>query len=652
MSTPDHTNDDSTAPEHTDATPIETPQPAAETTAPDTGQNATPTDAEATAPAAEAPTDGTDATQAAPEEPSTAAEPEEAQATENAHGAPGDSPAEETATADAPEQPAPETESAVTSAPDTEAPASASEIAQSAPDESATEETAPVDASPAAAGAGEASAPAAETAETTHGEAAPATAGEAAAATPTAAEESAAPTDAPESAPAAPVPTPAAVPKPRPMPRPTPAAVPHSNAPVTPAAPVVPTTSSAEAERWGRIEPDGTVAVHEGDDWRVVGEYPDGTPEEALAYFARKFNDLEVRVVTLEQRHATGGASASDLRRQAAALKGEVVGAAAVGDLVGLAGRLDALTDALAEASEEEAAANRAALDAAIAERESIVVKVEELAARDPKQVQWKQASAELDAIFADWQNHQKTGPRLPKSVAQALWKRFRDSRATFERNRRAFFAQLDEQHKTARDRKARIVERAEALAPQGEQGIPSYRALLDEWKAAGRAGRKTDDSLWARFKAAGDLLYGARAERDAAEQAESQPRIAAREELLLEAAAVADEKDLVKARKLLTNIQDRWEEVGRIFPREAERALDGKMRQIEQDLKRREEVDWKKNDPRTRARANDMSQQLEEAIAALEADLSAAEATGDKRRIDKAREALEARRAWLRAIG
>nr|WP_119698016.1 DUF349 domain-containing protein [Microbacterium halotolerans] len=436
------------------------------------------------------------------------------------------------------------------------------------------------------------------------------------------------------------------------MPRPTPAAVPHPNAPVAPTAPAVPTTSAAEAEQWGRIESDGTVAVREGDDWRVVGEYPDGTPEEALAYFVRKFNDLEVRVVTLEQRHATGGASASDLRKQAAALKGEVVGAAAVGDLLGLAGRLDALTAALAEASEEEAAANRAALDAAIAERESIVVKVEELAARDPKQVQWKQASAELDTVFAEWQNHQKTGPRLPKSVAQALWKRFRDSRATFERNRRAFFAQLDEEHKTARDRKARIVERAEALAPQGEQGIPAYRALLDEWKAAGRAGRKTDDSLWARFKTAGDLLYGARAERDAAEQAESQPRIAAREELLREAAAVSDEKDLVKARKLLTNIQDRWEDVGRIFPREAERALDGKMRQIEQDLKRREEVDWKKNDPRTRARANDMSQKLEDAIAALEADLSAAEATGDRRRIDKAREALEARRAWLRAIG
>lgn len=447
-------------------------------------------------------------------------------------------------------------------------------------------------------------------------------------------------------------PRPAPVPKPGPVPSPAAVARPRPTAAPPPAAPAVPATSTDEARSWGRIEDDGTVAVREGDSWRVVGEYPDGTPEEALTYFVRKFNDLEVRVVTLEQRHARGGAGASDLRKQAASLKEEVVGAAAVGDLVGLAGRLDALVEALAEASEEEAAAHRQAVDEAVAHRTGIVEQIEQLAARDPQQVQWKQASAELDALFAAWQNHQKTGPRLPKSTAQALWKRFRDARSTFERHRRAFFAELDEQHKAARDRKSRIVERAEALAPQGEQGIPAYRSLLDEWKAAGRAGRKTDDALWARFKAAGDVLYGARADRDAAEQAESQPRIAAREELLVEAQAVADERDLAKARKLLTSIQRRWEDTGRIFPRDVERSLDARMRQIEQDLKRREDVDWKQNDPETKARANDMSQQLHDAIAKLEDELAEAEASGEQKRIDEAREALEARRLWLRAIG
>src|SRR5690606_931144 len=186
----------------------------------------------------------------------------------------------------------------------------------------------------------------------------------------------------------------------------------------------------------------------------------------------------------------------------------------------------------------------------------------------------------------------------------------------------------------------------------RGVDGIPAYRNLLDEWKAAGRAGRKADDALWAKFKAAGDVLYSARAEQSAAEEAESAPRIEAREALLVEAKAVAGESNLKRARALLTRIQRQWDEVGRIFPRDKERALDDRMRAVEQALKSREDVDWKKNNPETKARANDMSSQLLEAIEKLEAELAAAEKAGDAKAVKAATEALSARRAWLSALG
>ncbi|WP_345750193.1 DUF349 domain-containing protein [Microbacterium rhizophilus] len=434
-------------------------------------------------------------------------------------------------------------------------------------------------------------------------------------------------------------------------PAPVPAAPTKSATPAAPTKPAVP-AEPADTTEWGRVDEAGVVSVREGDEWRVVGEYPDGTPDEALAYYKRKFDDLALRVRTLAQRRLRGGASAADLRGQAKKLKDEVVGAAVVGDIKGLTDLLDALTDSLAEASAEEAAAHRAAVDEAVAQRTAIVERVEALAARDPKSVQWKQATTDLNAAFEEWQQHQQSAPRLPKSTGQALWKRFRDARSTVERHRRAFFADLDETHKSARDTKTRILERAEALAPKGEDGIPAYRALLDEWKAAGRAGRKVDDALWARFKAAGDALYGARAERDAAEQAESAPRIEARKALLEEAGVVGDTADLKRARQLLTGIQRRWDEVGRIFPRDVERGLDDQMRKIESDLRSREEVEWKRNNPETKARANDATRQLEDAIEKLEKELAAARAKGDKRAETAALEALDARRAWLKAIG
>ncbi|MFV9426000.1 DUF349 domain-containing protein [Microbacterium sp. S1037] len=437
--------------------------------------------------------------------------------------------------------------------------------------------------------------------------------------------------EAPVAAPAAPSPTPA--PSPRPGPRPG-------------------ARVAAPSEPWGRVDDEGTVSVREAEGWRVVGQYPDGTPTEALAYFERKFADLASEVTLLEVRHRRGGASASDLRTTALSVRAKLDGAAAVGDLATLVSRIDVLTAELAEASETEAVAAKEAVAEAVRERTVIVEEAEALAARDPQTVQWKQSTAEMSALFDRWQAHQQNGPRLPKSTAQQLWRRFRDARASFDRHRREFFSALDETHKAARDAKTRLVERAEALAPRGEDGIGAYRDLLDQWKASGRAGRKVDDALWARFKAAGDALYSARGEREAADIEASREKIEQKRALLEQAAPIVDEKNLGTARQRLTAIQRQWDEIGRVFPRDVERGLDDELRKIEQSVRTREDADWKRNDPEQKARANDMTRQITDAIAKLESELAEAEARGDKRAAAQASEALEARRGWLRALG
>ncbi len=433
-------------------------------------------------------------------------------------------------------------------------------------------------------------------------------------------------------------------------------AVPHPSAVPGPrkadAEPSDSSATPADTEPWGRVDDDGTVSVREADGWRVVGQYPDGSADEALAYYRRKFSDLASEVALLEVRHRRGGAPAADLRATAKALHAKLQDAAAVGNLAALDARVLALTGELTEASATEAAASRQAVDDAVRARTELVEKAEALAARDPRSVQWKQASADLTSLFDQWQSQQQNGPRLPKSTGQQLWKRFRDARATVDKHRREFYAELDEAHKSVRDQKARLVEKAEALAPKGEDGIATYRELLDQWKTAGRAGKKADDALWARFKAAGDALYGARGEREAADAEASREKIDAKRALLEEARVIADEPDLVKARSALTAIQRQWDDIGRIFPRDKERVLDDDLRRIETALRGREEIDWKRNNPETKARANEMTRQLTEAIQKLEDELTKAQKSGDKAAIAKATEALDARRAWLTALG
>jgi hypothetical protein len=401
---------------------------------------------------------------------------------------------------------------------------------------------------------------------------------------------------------------------------------------------------------WGRVDESGTVFVREGEGERAVGQYPDGSQEEALAYFQRKYTELAGQVTLLEQRIKRGTAAA-DVAKTIAALKSTVASANAVGDLAALSRRLDALDSAVGELTEKQTAETKAATDAAIAEREALVVEAETLAAQDPAKAQWKQVSATLDDIFARWQKHQADGPRLPKNESNELWKRFRGARTTIETHRKAFFAELDSVHKDARSRKQQLVERAEALVPKGLDGIPAYRTLLDEWKAAGRAGKKFDDALWLRFKAAGDALYAAKSEVDAKDNEEFGANLEQKLALLAEAEPLVAETDRVKAKDALLSIQRRWDAIGKV-PRDRVKPIEDRLRKVEAAVRKLDEDHWQKSNPERIARAEGLAGQLQDAIAKLEAELADARASGDAKKIKDAEEALDARKAWLKAIG
>ena len=400
---------------------------------------------------------------------------------------------------------------------------------------------------------------------------------------------------------------------------------------------------------WGRADETGTVFVRTDDGERAVGQFPDGTPEEAVAYFERKFTELAGQVTLLEQR-VKRGASASDVSKAVEKLRSTVADAAAVGDLGSLETRLNALHTVVDELSEKQSAEAKAAVDAAILERAAVVDEVEKLAGQDLSKAQWKQTSASLDALFERWQKHQQDGPRLPKGESNDLWKRFRAARTIIETQRRAFFTELDTQHKDARVRKQEIAEKAEALASQGVDGIPAYRSLLDEWKLTGRAGKKVDDTLWARFKAAGDVLYGAKAEIDARDNAEFTENLEKKLAVLVEAEALLTATDRDSARSTLAELQRRWDEIGKV-PRDKVKSVEDRMRKVETAVRKLDEEFWQKNNPEKKARSEGLASQLEEAINKLEAELVAARSGGDATAIAEAEEALEARKAWLGAL-
>lgn len=407
--------------------------------------------------------------------------------------------------------------------------------------------------------------------------------------------------------------------------------------------------SNSDQQPWGRVDESGAVFVREGEDWREVGQYPDGTAEEALAYFERKYVDLAGQVTLLEQR-VKRGAPAADVAKAVAHLATTLEGANAVGDLASLKARVAALDSTVGELTEQQGEEAKAAVAEALAAREAIVAEAEKLAAQDPAKAQWKNTTEQINALFAQWQTHQQEGPKLPKGEANDLWKRFRAAKSTIEQNRRAFFAELDSVHRDAKTRKQALIEKAEALVDKGVDGIPGYRALLDEWKQSGRAGKRHDDALWARFKAAGDAIYAAKSEVDARDSAEFQGNLDAKLALLAEAEPLLAETDRDKLRSALAGIQRRWDEIGKV-PREQVKNVEDRLRKVEQHLRTLDDDHWKRNNPETKARTEGLAGQLNAAIAKLESELEEAKASGDKAKIAEATDALEARKLWLNAL-
>ena len=401
---------------------------------------------------------------------------------------------------------------------------------------------------------------------------------------------------------------------------------------------------------WGRVDETGTVFVREASGERAVGQYPDGTPEEALAYFERKFTELAGQVTLVEQR-VKRGAPAADVAKTVKSLSATIATANAVGNLAALQARIEALGGTVTELTEKQSEESKAAVAAALAEREALVVEAETLAAADPAKAQWKQVTASIDEIFARWQKHQTEGPRLPKNEANELWKRFRAARATIDTHRKAFFAELDSVHKDARAAKQDLVEKAQALVSKGADGIPEYRTLLDRWKAAGRAGKKVDDSLWALFKGAGDALYSAKGELDAKDNVEFEANLKLKEELLAEAEPLLAETDRTKAKEALLRIQAKWDKVGKV-PRDKVKIIEDRLRKVETAVRKLDEDHWQKNNPERQERESGFLGQLNDAIAKLERELETAKTGGDKKKIAEAEEALTARKAWLSALG
>jgi hypothetical protein len=392
---------------------------------------------------------------------------------------------------------------------------------------------------------------------------------------------------------------------------------------------------------WGRVAEDGTVYVRTADGERSVGSYEAGTPDEALAFFTKRFEELEGKVHLLEQRVASGLLAPEEAASSIKSLREQVVDAHAVGDLVSLAGRLDALAPVIAtqRAARKQERAQKSAESKA--EKEKLVAEAERLA----EGTDWRNGANRLRDLLTTW----KELPRLDRATDDALWRRFSTARTTYTRHRKAHFAEEHERRDSARVIKERLATEAESLSSSTEWGPTAgrYRDLMREWKAAGPAPREVDDKLWQRFRGAQDTFFGARDAANAALDQEFAANAEVKEQILVEAEALVPVADLEAAKKTFRDLADRWDAAGKV-PRDRMKELEGRIRKVEQAIRAVEDEQWSRSDPEKSARADDMIGKLEAGIAETQAKLDKASAAGDAKKVKDLESELANKQAFL----
>ena len=413
-----------------------------------------------------------------------------------------------------------------------------------------------------------------------------------------------------------------------------------SPVPSAPQATVVvePIVDSIDPHLWGRIDEAGVVYVTTSAGERAIGNWQAGDTEAGLQHFGRRFDDFSTEIGLLEARLASGTGDPKATKAQAIALRETVETLPAIGDLDSAAIRLEIVIGAADAAIAGASHARTAARAAAIKAKEALCVEAEGLA----ESTQWKTTGDRLKAIVEEW----RTIRGIDRKTDDALWKRFAKARDTFTRHRGSHFAELDKQRGAAKDAKEELIKKAEALSDATDWGetAGAYRALMEEWKAAGRAPRDVEDALWARFRAAQEKFFSRRNKTFSDRDAEFEANAAIKEKLLEEAEKLDPATGLDAAKAKMRSIQERWEAAGKV-PRERIREFDQRLHAVEEKLKSAEDRHWRRTDPETTARVA----QFRARVDTYRAQAAKARASGDERKAREADKQAAQWEEWLR---
>lgn len=146
---------------------------------------------------------------------------------------------------------------------------------------------------------------------------------------------------------------------------------------------------------------------------------------------------------------------------------------------------------------------------------------------------QWQTMTDTFNGIFEEWK---KLGYG-PKKENEQVWNEFRAALNKFYSKKREFFGDLKKTHKSNREKKSAIIEKAEAIAnathETWDEVTKQVLQLQKDWKEAGHIEQWEENKLWKKFREACDKFFTSKREHFSSRDNEQAENLAKKEDLI-----------------------------------------------------------------------------------------------------------------------
>jgi len=197
-----------------------------------------------------------------------------------------------------------------------------------------------------------------------------------------------------------------------------------------------------------------------------------------------------------------------------------------------------------------------------IVKKKALIEKMEDLLSKEREDVKtWGNQTKEVLALQKEW----KTIGFGPKKENDAVWKTFRGLCDQFFSLKSEFFKDIQQEFDKIAEVKKRLIEKAHKLKENTDWG-PATKSIIDlqkEWKRAGSAGQKHEQSLWKEFRAACDFFFDAKQAHFDEKDKAFEDNLKAKQALIEEIKAYDLPSDTKEAIAALHEFADRFSKVG-----------------------------------------------------------------------------------------